>query len=121
MPALLALALLIGALACVFALQNAVPVILLAVIIASAVSVVTAIVALYFKDRERARFFYSLVLVVLIGGSYFLNPSPFGLITRLAAGDPGLRMLQVGFYAIPLVVVSMLFLKLSRRLVLSKR
>ena len=102
-------------------IQNAALVIMLAVIIASAVSVVTAIVALYFKDRERAQFFYSLVLVVLIGGSYFLNPSPFGLITRLAAGDPGLGMLQVGFYAIPLVVAGMLFLRVSRKLVLSKR
>lgn len=102
-------------------IENVSLVVALGVIIAAAISVVTAIMALYFKDRERTQFIYSIVLVALIGGSYFLNPSPFGLITRLAAGDPALGIYQVGWYAIPLVAAGLLFLKVSRRLVLSRR
>jgi len=102
-------------------IENAGLVILLGVVIAAAISVVTAIMALYFKDRERTQFVYSIVLVALIGGSYFLNPSPFGLITRLAAGDPSMGMFQVALYAVPLAIVGLLFLKVSRRLVLSRR
>ncbi len=102
-------------------IQNSVLVMLLAVIMAAAVSIGTAIMSLYFKDRERAQFVYSIVLVAAIGGSYFLNPSPFGLITRLAAGDPSMGILEVALYAIPLLVISILFLKVSKKLVLSLR
>ena len=102
-------------------IQNAGQVILLGVIIAGAISVITAIMALCFKDRERTQFVYSIVLVALIGGSYFLNPSPFGLITRLSAGDPAMGILQVALYAIPLAVIGLLFMKVSRRLVLTRR
>ncbi|MFH1647473.1 MAG: ABC transporter permease [Chloroflexota bacterium] len=102
-------------------IQNAPLVILLGIVIAAAISVLTAVMALYFKDRERTQFVYSIVLVALIGGSYFLNPSPFGLITRLAAGDPSLGIFQVLLYAIPLAVAGIIFLKVSRRLVLSRR
>ena len=102
-------------------IQNAPLVILLGIVIAAAISVLTAVMALYFKDRERTQFVYSIVLVGLIGGSYFLNPSPFGLITRLAAGDPSLGIFQVLLYTIPLAVAGVVFLNVSRRLVLSRR
>jgi ABC-2 type transport system permease protein len=101
--------------------QNAGLVVTLGILIAAVISVVTGIMALYFKDRERTQFVYSIVLVALIGGSFFLNPSPFGLITRLATGDPALGILQVALYAIPLIVAGTLFFKVSRRLVLSQR
>lgn len=52
---------------------------------------------------------------------YFLNPSPFGLITRLATGDPFMGICEVALYTIPLVIVGMIFLKVSRRLVLSSK
>jgi ABC-type Na+ efflux pump permease subunit len=102
-------------------IQSAGLVVLLAVVLAAAISVGSAIMALYFKDRERTQFVYSIVLVAMIGGSYFLNPSPFGLITRLAAGDPAVGVFQVALYAIPLLAAGTLFLKVSRRLVLAKR
>jgi ABC-2 type transport system permease protein len=102
-------------------IQNSVLVMLLAVIIAAVIAVGTAIMALYFKDRERTQFVYSIALVAVIGGSYFLNPSPFGLITRLATGDPGTGILAVGLYTIPLMAIGTIFLKVSRRLVLSAR
>ncbi len=102
-------------------IQNAGLVILLGIIIAAAISVITAVMALCFKDRERTQFVYSIVLVALVGGSYFLNPSPFGLITRLSAGDPSMGIFQVALYAVPLVVIGLLFMKLSRRFVMAKR
>jgi ABC-type transport system involved in multi-copper enzyme maturation permease subunit len=102
-------------------IQNPFLVMLTAVILAGTISVGTAIMALYFKDRERTQFVYSIVLVAVIGGSYFLNPSPFGLITRLATGDPGMGIFNVALYTIPLIVIVMLFLRVSRRLVLSVR
>ncbi|MFC1941824.1 ABC transporter permease [Chloroflexota bacterium] len=102
-------------------IHNFVLVMLLAVVLAAAISVGTAIMALYFKDRERAQFLYSIVLVAIIGSSYFLNPSPFGLITRLAAGDPAMGLFEVLLYVLPLIIVGTLFLKVSRRLVLSRQ
>jgi len=102
-------------------IQNSALVMVLAIIVAATIAVSTAIMALYLKDRERAQFVYSIVLVAVIGGSYFLNPSPFGLITRLAAGDSSMGILEVALYAIPLIAVGMTFLKASRRLVLSLR
>ena len=102
-------------------IENAGLVIALGIVVASAISVLTAVMALYFKDRERTQFVYSIILVLLIAGSYFLDPSPFGLITRLAAGDPGLGIMQVALYALPLAVVGFLLLNLSRRLVMVQR
>jgi hypothetical protein len=58
---------------------------------------------------------------VLIAGSYFLDPSPFGLITRLASGSPGAGVLQVVLYAVPLAVAGWLLVTLSRRLVLVRK
>ena len=102
-------------------IQNVGLVILLGVVIAAAIAVITAVMALCFKDRERTQFVYSIVLVALIGGSYFLDPSPFGLITRLAAGDPAMGILHVVFYAVPLAVIGLFFMKVAPRLVLTRR
>jgi ABC-2 type transport system permease protein len=102
-------------------IHNPTLVIIFAVIIATAISVGTAVIALYFKDRERAQFLYSLTLVAVVGGSYFLNPSPFSLITRLAAGDPNIGLLQVALYAIPLIATGILFFNVSKRLIWARR
>ena len=100
---------------------NPVPVLLVAIIIAATISLGTAIIALYFRDRERAQFVYSILLVAAVGGSYFLNPSPFSLITRLAAGDPGMGLVNVAPYLIPLVIIGGFFGYLSPRLVFARR
>lgn len=102
-------------------IQNAALVIVLGIVIAVVISTVTAVTALYFKDRERSQFVYSILLMAIIGGSYFLNPSPFSLITRLATGDPSLGILQVLLYIIPLAIAVILLLVISRRLIQSKR
>jgi len=101
-------------------IQNLGLVLLLAVTIAAAFSVGTAGIALYFRDRERAQFVYSIVLVLAVGGSYFLNPSPFSLITRLAAGDPNLGAPHVALYIVPLIVMGFFFGSLVKRLVLTR-
>ncbi len=93
----------------------------LGIAIALGISAVTAFISMYFKDRERTQFVYSISLVVLIAGSYFLDPSPFGLITRLASGSPGAGVLQVVLYAVPLVLAGWLLVGLSRRLVLVRK
>jgi hypothetical protein len=76
-----------------------------------------AFIALYFKDRERSQFVYSIVLIVMAGLSYFLNPSPFALITRLAAADYYVGFGHVALYLIPFVVLGALFFLLSKKLV----
>lgn len=96
-------------------------VILASVIIAATLSVGTAIIALYFKDRERAQFVYSIALVATIGGSYFLSPSPFNLIARLAAGNPDVGVLEVALYTVPLIMISLLFINMSGKLTLMRR
>lgn len=102
-------------------IQNAVLVIILGIVIAAVISIITAVTAIYFKDRERSQFVYSILLMAIIGGSYFLSPSPFSLITRLATGDPTLGSLQVFIYIIPLAVAGIILIAISRRLMLSKR
>lgn len=102
-------------------IHNLGAVLTLAVVMAATVSVGTAIISLYFKDRERAQFVYSILLIAVAGGSSFLNPSPFGLITRLAAGDPNIGGGWVLLYALPLLAIGGAFLATSRRLALARR
>ena len=98
-------------------IQNLSLVLLLSVIIAAFISVGSAIIALNFKDRERAQFIYSMVLLATVGLSYFLNPSPFILIARLATGDYYTGIYDVALYVIPLIVLSALFFIVSKKLV----
>ncbi|MEE8470149.1 MAG: ABC transporter permease [Dehalococcoidia bacterium] len=100
-----------------FSIQNVGPVLLLSLIIAASISVGAAIIALYFKDRERAQFVYSIVLLTVTGLSYFLNPSPFNIITRLAVGDYYVGASEVVPYLIPLFALGGIFLFVSKRLV----
>jgi ABC-2 type transport system permease protein len=96
-------------------------VLLIGVIVAAVISFVAAVVALYYKDRERAQFVYSIVLIMLVGGSYFIGLSPINLITRLASGVQHIDVLSIGLYTLLLVISGVLFFKLSRRLVFSRQ
>ncbi len=100
-----------------FSVENVGLVLSLALIIAACISFGAAIVALYFKDRERAQFVFSIVLLVVGGLSYLFNPSPFDLITRLAAGDYFIGTYQVALYTLPLIALVGIFLVVSRRLI----
>jgi ABC-type Na+ efflux pump permease subunit len=100
-----------------FSLQNLGLVLLLSVIIGASISFGAALVAMYFKDRERAQFVYSITLLVAAGLGYFLNPSPLSLIARLAVGDQYVGAPEVLAYTLPLLLLGAAFFTLSRRLV----
>lgn len=97
-------------------IENLVLVLLLAFCIAAFISFLAAAISLYFKDRERSQFTYSIVFIILAGVSYFIRPAPYNLITRLAAGDQYVGILQVAFYLLPTAILAALFFALSRRL-----
>lgn len=97
-------------------IQNILPVLALAAIIAAFVAVGAALLSLYFKDRERSQFIYSILLITVASLSYLVNPSPIGLLTRLAVGDPGVGPLNVLLYVLPLAALLVLLLVGTRRL-----
>ena len=101
-------------------IQNLGLVLVFSLIVAAFTSVGAAIIALYFKDRERAQFTYSMALIAAAGLSYTMNPSPFSLITRLATGDYYTGAYEVVLYVIPLVVISALFFTTSKKLLAAK-
>jgi len=86
-------------------------------IVGTFVSLGAAIIALCFKDRERSQFMYSITLVVITGLSYFISPSPFNLIARLATGDHYTGIHNLVIYLVPLMVLGAIFFKWSEKLV----
>ena len=68
-----------------FTIQNAGWILLLSVMITGIVAILALMVALVFRDRERSQFIYSLMILVLFALTYFISPSPFALVSRLAS------------------------------------
>ncbi|MFP3975485.1 MAG: ABC transporter permease [Chloroflexota bacterium] len=99
-----------------FSIQNVISVLLLSVLVAICIAFGAAIIALHLRDRERAQFVYSIALVVVAGLTLFVSPSPFGLMTRLAAGGPYVGMANVLLYIVPIIILSGAFLFSSKRL-----
>lgn len=97
-------------------IENLGLVLLLSVAVGTIVSVGAAAAALYFKDRERAQFAYSMVLVVMVGASYLFQPSPFSLMARLATGSHYGGATDVALYMIPLIALGAAFFKWSEKL-----
>ena len=91
-------------------------VLLLSVTVGTIVSVGAAAASLYFKDRERAQFAYSMTLVVMVGLSYLVSPSPFSLMARLATGSHYTGTIDVSLYMILLVILGAAFFKWSGKL-----
>ena len=100
--------------------QNIPSVLLLAILIAFIVSFGAGIIALAMKDRERAQFVYSVGLVTVAGLSYFASPSPFELMTRLAAGGHFVGLLQVVYYLLPLALLGAVFFLVAKRLAVTQ-
>jgi ABC-type Na+ efflux pump permease subunit len=98
-----------------FAIQNLALVLVFAVIIAATVSLTAALLSMLFRDRERSQFIYSIVVVIAVGVSFFLDPSPFGMIARLATGDHYLNTGHVMLYVIPLIILGAIFPVLSKK------
>jgi ABC-type transport system involved in multi-copper enzyme maturation permease subunit len=100
---------------------NPAMVILIALAVAAVIAFIAAFVALYFKDRERSQFIYSMVLVVVVAGSTFIGLSPVNLITRLASGSGHYNLLAIAAYPVLLAVLGLVFFKYSKKLVYKKR
>jgi ABC-2 type transport system permease protein len=91
-------------------------VLLLGVIIAGTTAAGAALVAVFFKDRERSQFFYSLALITAAGVSYLLDISPIKVLSRLAIGDYYTGGWNVALFAGLLAVLLILLWKVSHRL-----
>jgi ABC-2 type transport system permease protein len=90
-------------------------VLILAISYSVTISFGAAIIALFFKDRQRAQFTYSMILIATGAASYFLNPSPFELLTKLSSGAPNTSTLGFVIYALLPIAVGLAFFHLSER------
>jgi ABC-type Na+ efflux pump permease subunit len=97
-------------------IQNPLPVLLLALIISAFVTFGSGLISMYFKDRERSQFAYSILLMTVAGASLVANPSPIGLMARLAMGDPHVGVLEVSLYVLPLLALVAVFHIASKKL-----
>jgi len=102
-------------------INNLVPVLLISLAAATAIAFISSIVALYFKDRERAQFVYSIILVVAVSGSYFIGNSPIDLITRLASGGHASGPLMAMLYVVLESCMGLLFFTFAKKLVFTSR
>lgn len=80
-------------------------VVLLAGTLAADVSLGSALIAIAFRERERAQFVYSIGIPLIAGALYLLGISPTTVIARLATGDVYAGLAEVSVFAIPMVVM----------------
>ena len=100
-----------------FTIQNPGFVLLFAIIIATLSSLTAGLVSMLFRDRERSQFIYSIVIVIGAGASLLLDPSPTGMVARLATGDPFVNLGQIVSYFFPLVILAIVFFRISNKLI----
>lgn len=101
-------------------IQNAVLVLLLALITTALVTLGSAVISMYFKDRERSQFAYSILIVMAAGVCLVVNPSPISVMTQLATGKPGVGLPDVLIFLIPLVILALVFYYASKKLMAYK-
>ena len=101
-------------------IQNVYAVLFLAAIISAFVALGSGLLALYFKDRERSQFLFSVLLITVASLSYLLNPSPIGLMARLATGDLNVGPFDVLVYLVPLAVLMVVLFAGTKRLAMMK-
>jgi ABC-2 type transport system permease protein len=90
-------------------IQNPLPVLMIALVISAFVTFGSALISMYFKDRERSQFAYSILLMTVAGASLVMTPSPVSLMARLAMGDPHVGALQASMYLVPLLALIAVF------------
>jgi len=100
--------------------NNPLQVIIISVIVAVAVSLAAAFIGLYFKDRERAQFIYSMFLVIAVGASCFTSSSPLTLITMAAANVHNYPAHAIVVYLLVVAGLGVIFFTTSGKLI-SKR
>ena len=98
-------------------IQNLGLVLLLAAAMAAIIAVGSALIAAYFKDRERSQFVYSLFVPLSAGVSYFFDFSPITLMTRLATGDYYTGFADVVMYGVLLLALLAVFFSMAKRLI----
>jgi len=54
-------------------------------------------------------------VVIAVGVSFFLDPSPFGMVARLATGDYYLNIGHVMLYLLPVIIMAAILPSLSKR------
>ena len=89
-------------------------------IISAFVALGSALLSLYFKDRERSQFLFSILLITVASLSYLLNPSPISLMARLATGDLNVGPLDAVVYLLPLAALLILLFAGTKRLAMLK-
>jgi ABC-type Na+ efflux pump permease subunit len=92
-------------------------VLLLAAVVTAIIAVGSAFISVYFKDRERSQFAYSLLIPISLGASHLFYVSPMTLLTRLATGDHYTGVAHVAVYAILLAVLAIAFFSVAEKLV----
>jgi ABC-2 type transport system permease protein len=98
-----------------FGIQNLALVLAFSMIIAATISLAAALISLLFRDRERSQFIYSIIVVIAVGVSFFLDPSPFGMVARLATGDYYLNIGHVMLYLLPPIILAAILPLISKK------
>jgi ABC-2 type transport system permease protein len=98
-------------------IQHLGSVLLLAGVSAALVAVGSAFIAVYFKDRERSQFVYSLFILLVVSLSYFFDFSPIALVTRLATGDYYAGFADVAVYGGVLLTLLATLFSCSEKLI----
>ncbi len=96
--------------------QNRGWVLILAATVTGIVAAAAALGAVFFKDRERSQFVYSLTLLTAVALSTLLDVSPIKTLSRLAIGDYSTNGWNVVVFLIPMCVLYWLLSRTSRRL-----
>ncbi len=97
-------------------LQNVGWILILSTTVAGSVAAAAALGAIFFRDRERSQFVYSLTLLSAVAVSTLLDISPIKTLSRLAIGDAYTGGVQVALFLIPLCVLCFILWKTTRRL-----
>jgi ABC-type Na+ efflux pump permease subunit len=98
-------------------IQNLGLVLLLATMSAALIAVGAAFIAVYFKDRERSQFTYSLFILLSTSLCYFFDASPIALTTRLATGDYYAGFTDVAAYGVLLLALLATFFSTTNKLI----
>lgn len=97
-------------------IHNPALVVLMAIVSASIIGTLSTFIVLYFKDRERSHFVYSLFFLFSTSAGYMLDISPITVITRLATGDYYTGWANIAVYALALAGLLALLFLTSKRL-----
>jgi ABC-2 type transport system permease protein len=97
-------------------IQNQVWILILAILMAGIVAVLAGIVGVYFRDRERSQFVFSLLLIAAASASFMVDLSPMKILPRLAVGDYYTNGWLVVIFALALAGLGIVLRRTARRI-----